>query len=315
MFATFLKATAPTLALLLSFSFAAQGQTTTGTQTKGDPAKAKTKTKAAPTAAKKLDLNRATAEEMTQTLPGVGEVTARKIIAGRPYATFEDVAKAGVPVRTLEAIRPLVTVSSPAAPKAKAMPKESEKAKAALTPSAPTSGAKVRLNTATSAQLQELPGVGPALAAAIIAGRPFRSVNDLEQVKGLGEAKINTLRPLVTVADAAPPVATRPAVVPPVATTPGPAMPRTATPPAPATKGAVVARKKAAEPKAQLAPGQVVNINTAPKEELDLLPGIGPVKAQAIVEGRPFKTKEDVMKVKGIKEGEFARIKDIIRVD
>src|SRR5689334_24176082 len=61
-----------------------------------------------------------------------------------------------------------------------------------------------------------------------------------------------------------------------------------------------------------------VNINTATKEELDALPGIGPVKAQAIIDYRnangPFKTPEDVMKVKGIKEGEFGKIKDQISI-
>src|SRR6187402_1185561 len=61
-----------------------------------------------------------------------------------------------------------------------------------------------------------------------------------------------------------------------------------------------------------------VNINTATKDELDALPGIGPVKAQAIVDYRsangPFKTPEDIMKVKGIKEGEFGKIKDQIAV-
>jgi competence protein ComEA len=62
------------------------------------------------------------------------------------------------------------------------------------------------------------------------------------------------------------------------------------------------------------APGETVNINTAPKEDLDKLPGIGPVKAQAIIEGRPFEKIEDIMKVKGIKEGEFGKIKDLITV-
>jgi competence protein ComEA len=61
-----------------------------------------------------------------------------------------------------------------------------------------------------------------------------------------------------------------------------------------------------------------VNINTATKEQLDALPGIGPVKAQAIVDYRtangPFKTPADIMKVRGIKEGEFAKIKDQIAV-
>src|SRR5438128_1312160 len=61
-----------------------------------------------------------------------------------------------------------------------------------------------------------------------------------------------------------------------------------------------------------------VNINTATKEELDALPEIGPVKAQAILDYRnangPFKTPEDIMKVKGIKEGEFAKLKGEIAV-
>jgi competence protein ComEA len=61
-----------------------------------------------------------------------------------------------------------------------------------------------------------------------------------------------------------------------------------------------------------------ININTATKEELDGLPGIGPVKAQAIIDYRnangPFKSPEDIMKVKGIKEGEFGKIKDQISV-
>ena len=60
--------------------------------------------------------------------------------------------------------------------------------------------------------------------------------------------------------------------------------------------------------------GQKVDINTAAKEDLDTLPGIGPVKAQAIIEARPFKTIEDIMKVKGIKEGEFSKIRDLITV-
>ena len=48
---------------------------------------------------------------------------------------------------------------------------------------------------------------------------------------------------------------------------------------------------------------------------LDALPGIGPVKSQAIIDGRPYKKPEDIMKVKGIKEGEFSKIKDLITVE
>jgi competence protein ComEA len=56
-----------------------------------------------------------------------------------------------------------------------------------------------------------------------------------------------------------------------------------------------------------------VNINTATKEELDSLPGIGPVKAQAIVDYRtkngPFKSIDDLKKVSGIGEATFDKIK------
>jgi len=62
----------------------------------------------------------------------------------------------------------------------------------------------VNLNTATSRQLQGLPGIGPALAEKIIAGRPYRSVDDLARVRGIGSKLFVKLRPLVTVKKEAP---------------------------------------------------------------------------------------------------------------
>jgi competence protein ComEA len=43
--------------------------------------------------------------------------------------------------------------------------------------------------------------VGSALAARIVAARPFASVEDLRRVRGLGGARLDRLRPLVTVGD------------------------------------------------------------------------------------------------------------------
>jgi competence protein ComEA len=66
-----------------------------------------------------------------------------------------------------------------------------------------TAGAKVNLNTATQAQLEELPGIGPTYAQAILAERQrrgsFRSVNDLRSVRGIGDKRFAELAPLVTV--------------------------------------------------------------------------------------------------------------------
>ena len=61
----------------------------------------------------------------------------------------------------------------------------------------------VDINTATVADLEALPGIGPATAAAIVDDRtrngPFAVVDDLDRVSGIGPAKLDALRELVTV--------------------------------------------------------------------------------------------------------------------
>lgn len=73
----------------------------------------------------------------------------------------------------------------------------------AATAEAPVAGGLVNLNTATSDQLESLPGIGPALAEAIMKERErrggFRSVEDLLRVRGIGDQRFSDLRDLVTV--------------------------------------------------------------------------------------------------------------------
>ena len=58
-----------------------------------------------------VNLNTASQTDL-EALPGVGPATAKKIIAGRPYASVADLAKAGVPKNTIEKIASMVTVGS-----------------------------------------------------------------------------------------------------------------------------------------------------------------------------------------------------------
>lgn len=66
-------------------------------------------------------------------------------------------------------------------------------------------GVPIDLNTATAEQLDTLPGIGEVTANQIIAYRtehPFRSVDDLRQVPGIGDRRFDLLKDLVTVAGA-----------------------------------------------------------------------------------------------------------------
>jgi competence protein ComEA len=69
--------------------------------------------------------------------------------------------------------------------------------------SAPAQSQTVNLNTATTDQLDALPGIGPSLAQRIVAYREqhggFRTVDELQKVPGIGPAKFSQLKDLVTV--------------------------------------------------------------------------------------------------------------------
>jgi competence protein ComEA len=150
----------------------------------------------------------------------------------------------------------------------------------------------VDLNRADRAELEQVPGVGPKLAQAIDAHRrekgPFRSVDDLRQVHGFGPRTIDKVRPFLRVEESSG--------EPPRSPDPEPVRLERKPPPPPAALPRGATRK--------LQPGDPpVNVNTASLDELQMLPGVGPVTAQKIMDARTaasFKTADELRRVKGI---------------
>lgn len=106
----------------------------------------------------KVDLNTATEKELDN-LPGIGPATAKKIIAGRPYSSVGDLARAGVSKRQIDQITPLVAVGSVepgsanrAEPPAQAPPRAAPPATSST--AAPSPG-MVWVNTATKVYHRE----------------------------------------------------------------------------------------------------------------------------------------------------------------
>ncbi|HEX9729221.1 MAG TPA: ComEA family DNA-binding protein [Gemmatimonadales bacterium] len=137
----------------------------------------------------RIDVDRAPAEELVR-LPGVGRGLAGRIVADReaqgPFGSLEGLGRVrGIGPAALERLGPHTTFRS----------------RAARSP--PAGPAPVPINRASAEQLVALPGIGPALAAAIVeerrSGGPFRSLDDLARVPGLGATRIARLKTRIVI--------------------------------------------------------------------------------------------------------------------
>jgi competence protein ComEA len=151
---------------------------------------------------------------------------------------------------------------------------------------------RLDLNQADRGELAQLPGIGPALADRIVAYReehgPYSSVEALRGVKGIGPAILERVRPRLQISFNEP-----------------------AAPAAPAPPRTSGSRKAPA--------AQSVNVNSASREELMTLPGVGPVLADRILADRgangPFRSVSDLKRVKGIKDKVLEKLLPYVTVD
>lgn len=159
-----------------------------------------------------VDINAATQSELER-LPGIGPSKAAAIVEYRgSHGGFKSVDELdnvpGIGPSTMANLRPLVEVgAAPAggggATKSAPPPAESE-APPATAGSAGAAG-RININTATVAELQKLPGIGPSKAANILADREqrglFSSCSDIGRVSGIGPATVSAVADLCTTGD------------------------------------------------------------------------------------------------------------------
>ena len=219
------------------------------------------------------------------TLPGMNEPEKRSVALASAVLLAAGLIRGGWELRTPPPVLPPDTsVYAELVEETRQAVEDEERRRTPLEP-----GETVDVNRDPEVELARLPGVGPALAARIVAAREEGALSrpeDLLEVSGIGPATLESMREHLEV---------------------GP-LPAGARDGPPAGGGG--------SPSAGSAGGdERVNLNRASEEELQALPGVGPALAGRIVELRSerggFSSVEELLEVPGIGPATLERIRPV----
>lgn len=314
------------------------------------PAAAPAPPPAAPAASgKKLDLNKATFSELLL-LPEMTPRTAKAIVdyreRNRGFKTVDELAQVpGIEKRAMITLYDRLTVKAPAggggeivlgedgwSGTAVAKAQTPTPAPAATPPPrALTMGEKIDINSASREELERLPDIGPVMAQRILDHRrskgAFDTVEELLDVRGIGQNRLTSLRPWVTVGGGSRTTEIRPtpertAATPratPVRTAVAASTPRPVPTEKPVATPAPTRLAMVSSPKPAITPDGRVNINVAGVDDLLTLPRMTKAVAQEIVEYRskngPFRDPHAIVDVPSIGEAAYARLRDKIAAE
>jgi competence protein ComEA len=176
-----------------------------------------------------IDLNRATAEDL-DAITGLGPALAQRIVDYRqahgPFKKVDDLREvSGIGPHNLQRLKPYLGLGSPednAPPDWQAAMTTGKSlsgihlerqegrlpgSKSGLKPKTPDR--VIDPNLASKTDLETLPGIGPVMAKRIIDYRrshgPYKKINDLRKVSGIGRRKLEKLRPYVEITSQGPP--------------------------------------------------------------------------------------------------------------